>query len=219
MRERPAQEREELADRIVDRLDGPITVLGLIFLLVVLADTVIETQGAIATALTVAGWALWALFAAEYVLRLVIAPDAGTYLRKTWWQLLFLALPFLRFVRILARLRALGRVGRTGRVVSSAVRTSRIAARRLSSRLAWLAAVTMVVVLASSQILYVLVDGVPYGQALHDIALTTITGEPLGREEGLVQVLEVVLALYSVVVFATLAGTLGAYFLERRPEE
>lgn len=33
---------------------------------------------------------------------------------------------------------------------------------------------------------------------------------------GLAQVLEVVLALYSVVVFATLAGVLGAYFLEGR---
>jgi voltage-gated potassium channel len=30
-------------------------------------------------------------------------------------------------------------------------------------------------------------------------------------------VIEVVLAVYSVVVFASLAGMLGAFFLERRP--
>lgn len=211
-------EREDLADRILDRLDAPISVLGVIFLLVVLADTVIETEGAVATGLTVTGWVLWAVFAAEYALRLVVAGNAGRYLRRTWWQLIFLVLPFLRFVRILARVRALSRLGRAGRVLSSALRSGRTATRRLSSRLGWLAAVTVVVILASSQLLYLSVDGLTYGEALHDTALATITGEPLDREEGIAQVLEVGLALYSVVVFAALAGTLGVYFLERRPE-
>jgi voltage-gated potassium channel len=35
---------------------------------------------------------------------------------------------------------------------------------------------------------------------------------------SLLLLVEVVLAVYSVVVFATLAGALGAYFLERRNE-
>jgi voltage-gated potassium channel len=52
--------------------------------------------------------------------------------------------------------------------------------------------------------------------ALHDAALSTVVGEPLTAEGSFVRTLEVVLAAYSVVVFATLAGAFGAYYLEGR---
>jgi len=52
-------------------------------------------------------------------------------------QVIFLALPFLRFARIVARLR-LRPIVRAGRVVSSTVRGTRIAGRELTSRAAWL---------------------------------------------------------------------------------
>jgi voltage-gated potassium channel len=72
-----------------------------------------------------------------------------------------------------------------------------------------------VVVLGASQLLYVLRAYDSYARALHEAALATITGEPLTATGGLPRFLEVVLAVYSVAVFATLAGALGAYFLER----
>ncbi|PWR07640.1 hypothetical protein DKT69_34410 [Micromonospora sicca] len=55
-----------------------------------------------------------------------------------------------------------------------------------------------------------------YGKALHDVTLTTISGEPLTATDTFAQVLELVLAAYSAVVFATLAGALGAFFLSRQ---
>jgi voltage-gated potassium channel len=55
-----------------------------------------------------------------------------------------------------------------------------------------------------------------YASALHGAALATVTGEPLSAEGGIARAVEVVLAVYSVAVFATLAGALGAYFLARR---
>ena len=62
-----------------------------------------------------------------------------------------------------------------------------------------------------------LTDAYPsYAQALHHSAISTITGEPLGVETGLAQVLDVLLAVYSVVVVAALAGSIGAYFLHER---
>ncbi len=209
---RDPAERERLARELAERLDGPITALGVIFLLVVLADSLAEPTGGLAVALDIAGWVIWAAFALEFVLRAVVAPSTGAFLRRNWWQLIFLALPFLRFTRILARLR----LARLGRVVSSAVRTSRTAGARLSSRLGWLSALTAIVILSSSQVLYQFAAYDRYGDALHEAALATITGEPLGSESGLARLLEVGLALYSVVVFAALAGVLGAYFLEDR---
>jgi voltage-gated potassium channel len=209
---REPSERERISEELSERLDGPVTALGIIFLLLVLADTVAQPSGALATAFDVASWAIWAVFVLEFVLRAIVAPSTWGFLRRNWWQLVFLVVPFFRFARILARLR----LARLGRVVSSAVRTTRTAGATLSSRLGWLGAVTAIVILSSSQVLYEFAPYDRYGDALHDAALATITGEPLGVESGLAQVLEVGLALYSVVVFATLAGVLGAYFLEGR---
>ena len=91
-----------------------------------------------------------------------------------------------------------------------------MAGRLLSGRIGWLAAVTGVMVLASSQLPYVGGAYEQYAPALHETALATVTGQPLSAEGGLARSLEVVLAIYSVAVFATLAGALGAYVVDER---
>jgi len=205
---------DDAAAELARRLDRPMGVLGLLFVFVVLGQAVATSEG-LRTALVIVGWLLWAVFVAEFLLRLYVAADRGRFLRRNWWQVLFLLLPFLRFARAVTLLRA----ARVGGVLSAAVRGSRSAGRLLSDRLAWLVVVSAVVVLASSQLLLIVGSYDNYGNALHDAALATITGEPLGRPDAFAQVLEVVLAAYSVAVFATLAASLGAYFLsaERAP--
>ena len=207
----PPEQRERIADAIADRLDVPMTAAGVVFLLLVVAETVSAPTGAVGTAFTIASWVLWAAFVAEFVLRMVIAPSTVGYLRRNWWQLVFLAVPFLRFLRALRAARA----ARIGRVVSSAVRSGRTAGRTLSSRLSTLAVVTLLVVLAASQLLSETGDYGSYADALHAAALATMAGEPTGSEDGFTRLVEVVLIGYSVVVFAALAGTFGAFLLER----
>jgi voltage-gated potassium channel len=201
-----AAEREGLARR----LDKPMGVLGVVFLLVVLGQT-LARDDRLVTALAVVGWGLWAVFVAEFVLRAVTARDRRRFWARHWWQVVFLAVPFLRFARALVLLRA----ARVGGVLSAAVRGSRSAGRLLSGRIGWLLALTGVVVLAGSQVLYLAGAYDDYAGALHDAALATVTGEPLSSSAAVARLLEVVLAVYSVAVFATLAGAVGAYFLER----
>lgn len=192
--------------------------LGVVFLLVVLGQS-LSTDPGLARIFQVAGWVLWVIFVAEFAYRAYIAPDHSRFWRRNWWQLLFLAVPFLRFVRILRVLR----FARAASVLSSAVRGSRSAGRLLTSRIGWLVVVTAVVVLSASQLLVVTGSYDSYGPALHDAALATVTGEPLPAKDAFADVLEVVLGIYSVAVFATLAGALGAYFLQpsttNRPDE
>jgi len=207
-----APERDRIAEAVATRLDKPLTVAGIIFALVVLTDTTTAISGRLQLVFEVVGWLLWALFVSEFVARMLIAPSTQTFLRRNWWQLIFLAVPFLRFLRPLTRMG----LPRLGRVVSSAVRTSRTATRELSGRVTWLAALTLIVVLSAGQIAHAYGDYDSYGTALHDAAMSAITGEPLGQDAAVVQVLEIALAMYSVVVFAALAGSLGAFFLERR---
>jgi voltage-gated potassium channel len=223
LKRRPAEERERGVELLASRLDRPIAVLGVVFLLVVLGQNT-ATSPQLQRAFVVTGTVLWAVFVGEFLLRLYLAPSKRRFFRRNWWQVIFLVIPALRFLRVLALLRVVRvgsalRVVRAGGVLGSAVRSSRSSARLLSSRLGWVGAVSVIVVLASSQLLHAFVGLEPYGDALHAAAVTTITGNPLDREEGLAKVLDVVLGAYSVAVFAALAGTLGAYFLEQRQED
>lgn len=215
IRARSSDEREKLAERIADRFDVPITAAGVIFLLLVLAETFSNPEGTVGTVFSITSWALWALFVAEFLLRLFVAPSTSTFLKRNWWQLIFLAVPALRFVRALRALRA----ARVGRVLSSAVRSSKTAGRKLSSRLGALGVVTTVVILTSSQLLFELGDYGSYGAALDDAALATIAGEPFFPEHAALRVVQIAVIGYSVVVFAALAGTVGAFFLERKDDD
>lgn len=212
LRTSPHSERELFAEGLLDRLTPVMSALGVLFLLVVLGERLAEPGSALATVLTIIGWLLWLAFAAEFVLRLVVAPDTGAFLRRNWWQLAFLVLPFLRVLRLVRTVRLL----RTGRLLSSALRSSRSAKRAFGDRVAWLAAVSAITVLTVSQLLFEFGEFDRYGDALHATALAAISGEPLGRPGAVARVVEVLLALYSVAVFATLAGSFGAYFLESR---
>ncbi len=206
---RPPSERERLAEQLLDRLTPVMSALGVLFLLLVLGERAARAGSGLATAFSIGGWVLWAVFVTEFVARLVVAPDTGAFLRRHGWQVLFLVLPFLQVLRLVRAVRFL----RAGRLVSGAVRGSRSTGRVLSSRLGWLTVTSAILVLAVSQLLLELGSYSRYGDALHDTALAAISGESLGRPDALARVVEVLLAAYSVAVFATLAGTVGAYFL------
>ncbi|HUF95925.1 MAG TPA: hypothetical protein VMO52_07565 [Acidimicrobiia bacterium] len=212
MVDRSEVEREIWADELLDRLTPVMSALSVVFVLVVIGESLATSGTTLSMGLAVAGWLIWLIFVAEFVARLVVAPKTAEFLKRNWWQVAFLVLPFLRILRLVRTLRIL----RTGRVLSSAVRSSRSARRVLGSRIGWLAVVSAITALGSSQLLYEFEVFDRYGDALHAAALATITGEPLARPDGFAKVLDVALAAYSVVVFAALAATLGAYFLERR---
>ena len=209
--------RLHAAEELAARLDRPMGYLGLIFLFVVLGQLLV-TDPVWARSLSITGWIFWAVFVGEFLLRAYIARFQKRFWKRHWWQIVFLLVPFLRFFRALQSLRLLrfarlSRLARFGGILSAGVRGSRSAGRLLSSRLGTLAAVTLVVILAASQLLYALTPEDSYSTAIYETALATITGTGFTVQTGLAKILHVSLAVYSVAVFATLAGTLGAYFL------
>lgn len=202
------------AEVMAARMDKPMGILGVIFLFVVLGQILATNAGMVLT-FTVLGWVFWTVFVAEFLLRAYIAGLSPAFWKKNWWQVVFLLVPFLRFFRALQALRfvRLARFARFGGIVSAGVRGSRSASRLLSSRIGWLAAVTAVVILASSQLLYATGTHASYADALFESAMATITGSGLTPPTPFARILQVLLAVYSVAVFATLAGSLGAFFL------
>ncbi|MBE1552183.1 voltage-gated potassium channel [Mycobacterium sp. OAS707] len=208
----PAEERQRWAHDIVDRLTPIMSLLGIVFVLIVFGEQLARPNTALSTVLSILGWLLSGVFAAEFIARLVVAPDTSRFLRHNWWQIIFLVLPFLRLVRLVRTVKLL----RSGRVLSGAVRGTRSAQAVLGSRLAGLASVVAIIILGASQLLYQFSDYRHYSDALHAAALAAITGEPLAKSDGFAQVTEVFLAAFSVVVFGALAGLLGAFFTETR---
>ncbi len=202
------------AEEVASRLDKPMGILGVIFLFVVLGQLLATSPGMVTT-FTVLGWVFWAVFVAEFLLRAHIARFSSAFWRKNWWQVIFLLVPFLRFFRALQALRfvRIARFARFGGIISAGVRGSRSAGRLLSSRIGWLVAVTAVVILASSQLLYATGTHDSYADSLFEASMATITGSGLTPTTPFARILQVLLAVYSVAVFATLAGSLGAFFL------
>lgn len=208
MRRTPT-ERERLAQNLYDRLHPAMSVLGVLFLVLVLAQAPAREGTSLQRGLLAATWLLWLVFVAEYVLRLVIAADTIAFLRRTWWQVALLVVPVLMLFRALLILR----VARPTRVALAALRGGRSARAQLTGRAGWLGVVTAIVIFASADVLYSAADLRPYGMALHAAALGAITGEPTTSGTGVGQILDVVLAVYAVAFFATLAGIVGAFFV------
>jgi len=206
------EDGDRWADDLLDRLTPVMSALSVVFLLIVIGESMADGNTTLGLALTVAGWLVWLVFAAEFVARMILAPDTGAFLKRNWWQVLFLILPFLRIFRLVRVMRVL----RTGRVLSSGIRSSRSASRIMGSRVGWLGLVSTITVLGSSQLLYEFGIFDRYGDALHAAAMAAIVGEPLAQSDGFAKILDVALAAFSVVVFASLAGTFGAFFLESR---
>ncbi|MDR7330697.1 ion transporter [Corynebacterium guangdongense] len=212
--------RVEAAEILAARLDRPMGFLGVLFLLVVLGQLLVTEPGWVRI-LSIAGWVFWALFVAEFVLRAYVAGFQSRFWRRNWWQVIFLLLPFLRFFRALRAIRALrvarlSRAARVGGILSAGVRGSRSAGRLLSNRIGWLVSITAVVILAASQLLYAMGSETDYTTALYEATLTTITGTGITTDDPFAKLLHLILAAYSVAVFATLAGSLGAFFLHDR---
>lgn len=212
-----ASDRLRAAEELARRLDKPMGILGVIFLFVVLGQ-LIATEAVMVGALTVVGWVFWAVFVAEFGLRAYIAGFSKDFWKRSWWQVVFLLVPFLRFFRALQALRLvrIARLARYGSILSAGVRGSRSAGKLLTSRIGWLTAVTAVVILASSQLLYATGEHESYAEALYESAMAAITGSGITGSSVFSRIIQVLLAIYSVAVFATLAGTLGAYFLRRK---
>ena len=218
---------DELDERVeagLERLDPVMAWLGVLFALLVGYELAVELGPGAQRALTIAGWVIWALFLAEFLAQLYVAPDRGRFLRGHWFQVLALVIPTLRFLRFLRLLR-LGRALPAARVVTSSYRVAGTARRLLRSRLAYLGATTAVVVIALAELAFLFERGAGEGVfgSFGDAVLWSVAvvvaqqGDPVPATTG-AHVAMLVGFAWGVLVFATIAGSLGAFFVDDRRE-
>jgi voltage-gated potassium channel len=213
--------RERLAALVEDRLDYPMAALAVVWAALVAYELVAPTEHR--GPLNLAGNIIWGLFLVEFVGKLAISGKPLRFLRRHWPSVLFLLLPALRILRVLRAARAL-RVLPAARVIGSSYRAVGTARTLLEGRIAFLVVASAVAVLSGGQLLYLTERGRDGGVASLGDALwwsahlaigNNLVFEPvtlLGR------ILAIVLSGYAVVVFASVAATLGAFFIESRAE-
>lgn len=218
------QARIRAIRRLTRTLDVPMALLSLVFLALVVADLAAPADAPYREGLDRASLALWGLFVFEFLLKLAIAPARLEFLKRSWFDILVLAVPMLRILRALRAFRAL-RATRALKFVSlfrlgSATRRgARALAQFLkTSRFGYVSAVTAVVVLVGAAAMLFLERDAEastirtYGDALWwSAALITTVASDLQPVTGGGRVLAVLMMLYSMIVFGYLVSHAVAF--------
>ena len=229
MNDTPEERHERLAAlaQLEEWVELPMQVLGVVWLGLLVLEL---TQG-LSPLLVTISTGIWIAFILDFALRLTLAPDRGSYLRRNWLAVLSLLVPALRVLRIARAVRVLRaaravRSIRLVRVVGTVNRSMRALARSMGRRgLGYVAALTLVVTLTGAAGMFALEQAAPaggfqdYGTALWWTAMimTTMGSEYWPRTvEG--RVLCVLLALYAFTVFGYVTAALATYFIGRDAE-
>ena len=214
--------RERLAALVERRLDIPMALLAVAWAVLVAYELVAPRNHRGQLALV--GNLIWAVFVVEFIAKLWVSGKPLRFLRRRWPSVLFLLLPALRILRVVRALRVM-RVLPAARVVGSSYRAIGTARSLLGGRLAFLGAASSVVIFSGGQLLYIIEGnggergGGSLGDALWWSANLALSGNPVFEPSSVLgRLLSISLTAYAVVVFASLAGTLGAYFIESRAE-
>lgn len=79
----------------------PLAVLGFIYLIVYALQVSIDLQPGTASALDSVSWSIYAVFALDLVMGLILMKSLVLFLRTNWLEIIALVVPFMRVLRVL----------------------------------------------------------------------------------------------------------------------
>ncbi|MDQ3963293.1 MAG: potassium channel family protein [Actinomycetota bacterium] len=223
----PRSSRAEALERFESATALPMLVLALAIVPLIVIPMIFELSSGVETTIVALDWMIWAVFAAEYGIRLYLSPHKWVFVRSHLVDLAVVVLPFLRPLRVIRSARLL-RLLRAARATSLLLRAIG-AGRRVLTRhkLHYVLAVALAVVVGGALLVESFERGVP-GSNITSIpdalwwAVTTITtvgyGDrfpttPAGRGVG------ILLMILGISLFGFIAGSLASFFVEQEEEE
>jgi len=92
---------DALLERWEARTNIPLLILAAAMLPLIVLPLLTHLEARVERAFTYAEWGIWATFAFDLVARLWLAEDRKLFLRRNWIDVLIVAVPFLRPLRLL----------------------------------------------------------------------------------------------------------------------
>lgn len=220
-KEEVTHERFELLYHVSAFLEPAMVVLGLVFLVLLLMEFA-------SVPLTILGenrlgdvlQLIWVIFLVDFLLRFVIAPSKGAYLRDNWLGALSLALPFLRPLRFLRVARAVRGMSLV-RLLGGFNRAMRVLRRIMRGRqFAFVGMLTLIVALGGAVGVRYFDRGYPdspiqtFGDALwwSSTLVTTMNSElyVVSTEARAIAFLQ---RLYALSIFGYITASIASYLI------
>ncbi len=203
-------------------LSTPMALLSAVWLVIAVMDLTGNSNPLLDTIAIV----IWVIFIADYLIRLVIAPDKSRFFKRNVLTLVALVVPALRLLRAFAAFRALSLVRGASVVrVVGVINRSMYALKRTLRRHAfhYVVALTMVVALVGAAGMYFLepASQVPggfesYWDALWWTAmLLTSIGSQYWPQSQEARVLTILLSIYGLAILGYLTATIASFFIGR----
>lgn len=223
MKEELNHERKRLLHSVEKLMEGPMVFLGFIWLLLL----VIELIHGLSKPLEYASLTIWLLFIVDFLIKFILAPKKGQFLKSSWLTAISLFIPALRIFRVFRVVRLLrGLRGiRIVRLVSSLNRSMKSLEATMKRRaFGYVLLVTVIVTLAGAAGMYAFEKPNPgfdsYGMALWWTAMRVITAgnefHPL-TPEG--RGLAFLIALFGYTILGYITATFATFFIGRDAEE
>jgi voltage-gated potassium channel len=217
----------EAFERFSRAVDGPLTILALAMIPLVVLPLVVDLSTATGSALLAVDYLIWAIFAAEYAIKLYLAPNRRRFVAHHIPDLVIVLVPMLRPLRVLrsARLLRLLRLTRLAAFAAKGVHEARGILRHRG--LNWVLLIVLVLNLVAAAAVLEFERGNPeanidsYPDALW-WAVTTITTvgygdrfpmSPAGRGVA------VALMVAGIAMFGVITATIAAYFVEQQADQ
>jgi len=213
-------ERYELLNRIEDALELPMVVLGFIWLVLL----VVEFIWGLSPVLQLISNIIWGIFILDFIIKFILAPHKGRFLRHNILTTISLLVPALRLFRITRAFRLINTVRATRglrlvKVVGSINRGMRSLSRAMSRRaFGYVATLTLVVIAAGAAGMYAFENehGIKtYGESVWwTVMLLTSIGSDYFPVTAEGRVLCLLLAMYGFAVFGYFTATLATFFID-----
>jgi len=223
MQQQLKNERRKLLASVEKVLEGPMIFLGFVWL----ALLILELVWGLTPVLEYISLTIWVIFIVDFVLKFILAPEKGVFMRKNWLTAISLVIPALRVFRIVRFLRVLRglRGVRLIRVVSSINRSMKSLGATMRRRaIGYVLLLTLFVTFAGAAGMYALEKSnagfESYGRSLWWTAMRVITaGSAAEPVTGEGRALAFLIALFGYTIFGYVTATFASFFIGRDAEE